>query len=169
MRKSSLIPLALIISVFLILPIAFWFINSKNSNENVQGVKTRSDVKGVIVKVYSNYGTWDMAKYICKTKEECLSSLVSGKNLDTTSGGVVEEHFVTIEYSQDWNNYEFLKVFVKPGWGSQTRTFKTSVLGGVSGVSVNRVSSGGANYDVILIQLNNIGGELLEAASFSDQ
>jgi hypothetical protein len=50
MKKSNLIPLVLVVSTFLILPVAFFFLNSKNSG-NVQGVKTQASKKGIILKI----------------------------------------------------------------------------------------------------------------------
>ena len=69
MKKSNLIPLILVVSTFLILPIAFFFFNSKNGG-NVQGAKTEANKKGIILKITSNDGTWDMTKYLCTTKDE---------------------------------------------------------------------------------------------------
>jgi len=168
MKKSNLIPLVLVISTFLILPIAFFFLNSKNLNGNVQGLKTQANKKGILLKITSNYGTWDMTKYFCKTKDDCLTSLFSGKIIDTTSGGVVENSFVTVEYSPEWNNYEFIKVFVKQGWGTSTRTFKAEDASVIPGVTIEKFTYGGTNYNVVLIPLTSVTGELLEAASFSD-
>jgi len=167
MKKSNLIPLVLVVSTFLILPIAFFFLNTKNGG-NVQGAKTQANKKGIILKISSGNGTWDMMKYFCKTKDECLTSLFSGKIIDTTSGGIVEDSNVTVDYSSDWTNYEFIKVFVKPGWGSSTRTFKVTSAGVIPNVTIEKVTYGGINYNVILVPLNSVNGELLEAASFSD-
>ena len=50
MKKSNLIPLILVVSTFLILPIAFFFFNSKNGG-NVQGAKTEANKKGIILKI----------------------------------------------------------------------------------------------------------------------
>ena len=167
MKKSNLIPLVLVVSTFLMLPIVFFFLNSKNGG-NVQGTKTQANKKGIVLKITSNYGTWDMTKYFCKTKDECLTSLFSGKIIDTTSGGVVEGSHVTVDYSPEWTNYEFIKVFVKSGWGSSTRTFKVSAMGAVPDVTVEKVTYGGVSYNVVLIPLSSVNGVLLEVASFSD-
>ena len=168
MRKSSLLPIALIISVFLVLPVAFFLLNSKNTDGVVRGAKTKSDSKGIIVKVSSNYGTWEMSKYLCKTKEECLASLASGKSLDTTGGGIVENYDVFISYTSDWDNYSYLKVFIKPAWGSQARQFIASYPQGFSSVSVDSISSEGSKINVILVPLGRLDDSSVEVAKFTD-
>jgi len=168
MKKSSLLPIAFIVSTFLVLPIAFWFLNSKNTDGVVGGAKTKSDSKGIIVKVSSNYGTWEMSKYLCKTKEECLSSLISGKSLDITGGGIVEDQDVSILYTSDWDDYSYLKIFIKPAWGSQARQFIASYPQGFSSVLVDTISSEGSEINVILVPLDRLNDTSVEVAKFTD-
>ncbi|MFZ2664398.1 MAG: hypothetical protein WAX66_03480, partial [Patescibacteria group bacterium] len=151
MRKSSFLPLALIISIFLVLPVAFWFFNSKVDEGIVRGAKTKSDSKGVIVKVSSGYGTWEMSKYLCKTKEECLFSTSSGKSLDKIGGGVVESQDVAILHDPSWKDYSFLKIFIKPAWGSQAGQFTASLIQSSSRdqISIESISSSDYEYSVV--------------------
>lgn len=168
MRKSSLIPLVVIVSLFVIVPAAFWVINSKSSNENVQGATIKSDVKGVLVKIDSKFGNWDMVKYLCKDKETCETSLISGKGLDTTSGGQIENRDVAIEYSAEWEDYQYLKIYVRAGWGSQVREFNVSKIGSVPGMTVEKMTYGGADYNVVFIPLDGVGFSLFPMVRFSD-
>lgn len=168
MKKSSLIPLVFIISLFLIVPATFWVLTSKTSNENVQGVSIKSDTKGVLVRVDSNYGNWDMAKYLCKDKETCEVSLISGKGLDTTSGGQVKNGDVAVEYTADWKDYQYLKIYVRSGWGSQVRDFSVSKIGSVPGMTIEKMTYGGSDYSVVFIPLDSIGETLLPTVRFSD-
>ncbi len=168
MKKTSLLPLVIIVATFLIIPIAFWFLTSKNSDGNIQGAKTKGDSAGVIVNIKSSQGTWDLNKYLCKSEKECLESLVAGKSLETISGGVVENKLITIKYASDWDSYEFLKIFVKPGWGSTLRKFDASLVNGVSEVYMESFVYGESDYDVVLVPIKNIKDTLLEVATFSD-
>jgi hypothetical protein len=168
MRKTSFLPLALILLVFLILPVAFWFFNSKVDKGTVQGAKVKSDSKGVIIKVSSNYGTWEMSKYLCKTEDECLLSLTSGKNLDMVGGGVVENQDVAILYNDSFKDYEFLKVFIKPAWGSQARKFIASSIQGSPQMSIENISSNDYEYNVVFIPIKSLENSLEDIAKFSD-
>jgi hypothetical protein len=168
MKKGSLIPLVFIVSLFLIVPAAFWVLTSKTSNENVRGVSIKSDKKGILVRIDSNYGNWDMVKYLCKDKEVCEASLVSGKGLDTTSGGQVKNRDVVVEYSPDWKDYKYLKVYVRSGWGSQVREFKVTKIGSVPGMTTEKITYGGSDYNVVFIPLDTVSESLLPTVRFSD-
>ena len=168
MKKSSFIPLVLIIAFFLSVPVAFWVITMRNSNENVRGVGTQANTEGVLVKITSEYGNWDMAKYLCKSKDECLLSLVSGKGLDTTSGGSVKDRDIVIEYTNDWVGYEYLKIFLRAGWSSQVREFKATKLSSIPGMTIEKMTYGGSDYNVVLVPITGSETTLLHTASFSD-
>ncbi len=168
MKKSSLVPLIVIVATFLVIPIVFWALTFKKTDENIQGARTKIGAAGVLVKINSTYGTWDMAKYLCKTRDECLESLVSGKILETTSGGGVEDQFVSVRYTKDWDSYEFLKMFVKPGWGSSVRKFYASLTENISRSFVENFTYNGMDYEVVIVPVKGIGDTLLEVAKFSD-
>jgi hypothetical protein len=168
MKKGSLIPLVFIVSLFLIVPAAFWLLTSKTSNENVQGVSTKSGAKGVLVRIDSNYGNWDMVKYICKDKATCETSLIAGKGLDTTSGGQVNNEDVTVEYTPEWKDHQYLKVYVRSGWGSQVRSFNASKIGSVPGMTIENMTYGGSDYSVVFIPLDAVAEKLLPTVRFSD-
>lgn len=168
MKKTSLLPLVIVIATFLIIPIAFWFLTSKNTDGNIQGAKTKSGSAGVVIDIKSSQGTWDLNEYLCKNIDECLESLFSGKPLETISGGVVGDKFITIKYVSEWDSYEFLKIFVKPGWGSTIRKFNASLSNDVSGAYIERFIYGGSDYDVVLVPIKDIKDTLLEIATFSD-
>lgn len=168
MRKSSFLPLALILFVFLILPVAFWFFNSKVDEGTVRGAKIKSDSQGIVIKVSSNYGTWEMSKYLCKTKDECLLSLTSGKSLDKVGGGVVENQDVAILYDSSFKDYSFLKVFIKPAWGSQARKFIASSVQNSSQVSIEDILSNDYEYSVVIIPTSSLENSLEDIARFTD-
>ena len=109
-----------------------------------------------------------MSKYLCKERAECLESLTSGKVLEKTSGGGVEDQVVTLRYSTEWSQYEFLKIFVEPGWGSIQRDFVASLTNDVQGSLIENVTYGGVEYSVILVPTSVLGSGLFEVATFSD-
>lgn len=168
MKKGSLIPLVFIVSLFLIVPAAFWVLTSRVPNENVRGISIKSNAKGVLVRIDSNYGNWDMVKYLCKDKEACEVSLISGKGLDTTSGGQVKNRDVAVEYTSEWKDYQYLKIYVRPGWGSQVREFNVSKIGSVPGMTIEKMTYGGSDYSVVFIPLDIISESLLPTVRFSD-
>jgi len=166
MKKSFLIPL-IIVLVFAGIPTTFWFLSSKEGvDENVQGAKSGST--GVVLKIISNGGAWDMFKYACESREKCLESLESGKKLDVTSGGGVEEQSVAIKYTHEMESQEFMKIFVKPGWGTVERTFSASLDSGVSGVSIEKMNVGNNSLDTILIPVKYLQSEVFDLATFVD-
>lgn len=167
MKKSFPFPLIVIITVFLIIPATFWFVfYSKNSSEDVKGAKTSSN--GVIVRVSSKNGSWDMSKYLCKDRSECLESLQSGKFLEKTSGGGEDDQFVSLRYSPDFGSYEFLKIYVEPGWGSMKRDFKPSLTGIDANYFIEKFNYNGSDFEAIILPVAGLDKNVFEAAVFSD-
>ena len=166
MKKSFLIPL-IIILVFAGIPTVFWFLSSKEDiDENVQGV--RSGSTGVVLKIVSNGGAWDMFKYVCESREKCLESLESGKKLDVTSGGGLEEQSVAIKYIHEMESQEFMKIFVKPGWGTVERTFSVSLDSNTSDVTIEKMKFGNSDIDIVLIPMTYLHSEVFDLATFVD-
>ena len=103
MKKSFLIPL-IIILVFAGIPATFWVISSRDSvDENVQGAHSGST--GVVLKIVSNGGAWDMFKYVCESREKCLESLESGK-VDVTYV-VWKSSLLLLNIHMKWNLKNF--------------------------------------------------------------
>ncbi|MFC1700358.1 hypothetical protein ACFLZ4_01785 [Patescibacteria group bacterium] len=161
MKKGSLLPVVLIVIVFIILPVSFWYF-SNSSNSNIHGAKTL-DLVGVIVEIDSD-GTWGLSGYLCKTLEGCLSSLDAGEKVKTSGGGKGEGREVKLEYSGKWDEYEFLKVFVKPGWGSDSDDFNIEEFGGTTSSAMHEVE----DVEVGIIPLKDIRSGVFEVVKFSD-
>jgi len=167
MKKFSLLPLIIIVAVFLAVPVTFWALSSsKNSSDDVRGVKT--GVFGLIIEVSSKNGFWDMSEYLCKDREECLESLQSGKFLEKTSGGGVDDQYVTLRYSSDWGSYQYLKIYVEPGWGSMERDFNASLKEHVENSSVEKLNSNGNEYEIVLVPTAGLDSNIFDVARFSD-
>jgi len=161
MKKGSLLPVALIVIVFIILPLSFWYF-SNSSDKNIRGAKTL-DLVGVVVEVTSS-GTWNLSGYLCNTVEGCLSSLDSGEKVKTSGGGKGEGREVSIEYSNRWDEYGFVKVFVKPGWGSDSGGFEIEEFGGTTSSSAHEIEG----VSVAIVPIEDIKSGVFETVKFSD-
>ncbi len=119
------LPVVLIfVLAFLAAPLVFWLKGSKGGEQpNVQGSESFSSKEGTYIQVTSEKGPWDLFEYLCKTKEECVESLTSGKKWEAISGGTTVGSSIKINYSELWKDFKYLKVFVKPGWGVSTHSF----------------------------------------------
>ena len=167
MNKRSVFSVIILFVVFMTVPVAFCIISSdKKNSEEVKGARTGSS--GAIIKISSKNGSWDMYKYLCKDSTECLESISSGKMVEKTSGGGVEDQFVSLGYTFDWSDYEFLKVYVDSGWGSIERSFSASKSSDFDNVVVQSIESGGKNYQVVLMPVSLLEQVNTEIASFSD-
>jgi hypothetical protein len=130
MKKTFSITLvAIVVAAVLSLCAIVWLFYGKMvpPKDDVKGVSTVGaiDVKpGFGISVTSQKGTWDTFVYLCKDKAECLASLDSGVRWTTVGGGEAADKDVFIEAKDSWKKYSYVKVFVKPGWGSPSRTFE---------------------------------------------
>jgi hypothetical protein len=119
------LPIVLIfVLAFLAAPLVFWYTNSRSVTQpSVQGAQSTNSKEGTHIQVTSQNGAWDLVEYLCKTKDECTESLTSGKKWEAISGGVTSGSSIKINYSELWKDYQYLKVFVKPGWGTATKSY----------------------------------------------
>jgi len=166
MNKRSVLSVILIIIIFTVIPIAFWIVSSnKKISDDVKGAETSS---GAIVKIISKNGSWDMYKYLCGDSIECLESLSSGKMVEKTSGGGIEDQFVSLGYSSDWSSYKFLKIYVESGWGSIERFFSAQKSDSFDNVLIQSIESNGKNYQIVLIPTEILDQPSSQIVSFKD-
>lgn len=161
MKKGSLLPVVLIVILFIVLPLSFWYF-SNSSDKNIRGARTL-DLVGVVVEVNSS-GTWSLSGYLCNTLEGCLSSLDSGERIKTSGGGKGEGKEVKIEYTKVWDEYNFLKVFIKPGWGSDSEGYRIEEFGGTTGSSMYDIDG----VSVAIVPVEDIKSGVFETVKFSD-
>ncbi len=153
---------------------AFWFltndVNVSTSTQNVKGLSTKeSHAKpGIGVSIISEGGTWDLLEYLCETESACLASLEAGVRWGSVSGGKTSLHEVEIVASKEWENYGYLKYFVRRGWGSQGNAFKVTDLGEFPGAKVHTINSNGITYDVVIAPIDNVTTSFYKSAVFSD-
>jgi hypothetical protein len=167
MNKGFSLPIVLIVALFLSLPVMFFVFSSRSSMPKVKGVATTSNV-GFDVQISSGKGTWDLFEFLCTTKEECSSSLTSGKRLETISGGQVKTYDVVVEPDQAWNEYKYIKLFVKPGWGSPFRTFTVANKAQIPNVEFVTLTEGNGSYNAIIIPISSVQNSFYSPINFSD-
>jgi hypothetical protein len=157
------------------IPTYYWVSNNQldylTQENNVKGVSTMkqsSTTAGFGVSIVSSSATWDFVEYLCKTESECLSDLNSGRRLGTVSGGETDLHEVVIEYTPDWNDYEYVKYFVRSGWNSTGKIFNVVSLGEIPGSELYEITEGGEVYNVVLAPISSVKDSFYRSATFSD-
>ena len=88
-----------------------------------QSIRESTDKTGLAVTVKSTGPTWDFYEFLCKSYEECASSLEAGYQMPVISGGQTEGHEILIEPSSDWKQYSYIKYYVKNAWGLNSSQF----------------------------------------------
>jgi hypothetical protein len=158
---------ALFVLAFLVAPLGFWIAGSHDlAQRQVQGAVSVHLDEGVYVKIISGKGSWDLFQYLCKTQDECTQSLSSGRKWESLSGGITEGSSKRLNYSDTLNGYQFIKVFVKSGWGSSDKNmFRVDVTS--LSPEVEMVQIDGA--DAVLIPVDVIKAAAFKQIIFSDQ
>lgn len=137
--------------------------------------KSHDDVKGVSVIQHSSSGlsvlltspgTWDLYEYLCSDLTECLASPISGRRYASISGGAVSRHEIIVPYSKDWQDYEYLKMYVRSGWGSTAGKFSLETYGEKEGFVIEELSDGIESVAVLLVPTSSVEKEFAEEAGF---
>ncbi|MFA6981868.1 MAG: hypothetical protein WC243_02510, partial [Patescibacteria group bacterium] len=158
--------LAIIVTVVLTSSLVGWVVYSNSNTPKVKGVSSSGDVikPGFSVDVASNRGTWDLYVFLCEKKETCLEGLETGVRWITRGGGKTVDSEVFVEARNSWDKYDYIKVFVKPGWGSEERKFtpvKENVPLEVQTQTINDV-------ETILLPTEVFAADFYKVAKFSD-
>jgi len=135
--------------------------------KDVKGVSTANNAPenpGFSVCVTSEFGNWDLVEYLCESLAECKTSLDSGEKWATVSGGETENHQIFVESESSWEEYVYMKVFVRSGWGSQDRKFVMDATGDVLGS--NEVTL--EETKILIFPVSSVIKDYAPAASFSD-
>lgn len=172
MRKGFTVPLILVLVLVLIMvPLIFWISTNNfnaSSSSDVMGVADAKDSNksGFSVTVNSDVGVWDLLQTACKTLDECKESVTSGKRVSTASGGVGYNNTVNVYKDPSWTDYNFLKLYVRAGWGSSTVGFNLEKAGDVPGLEITNMSESSASYDVAIVPLTSLTS-FFEGPTFS--
>lgn len=168
MQRGAVLPLILIIILFISAPFIFWALTSTEDTPSIKGVSSKNMDKGLMTGVSSSYGTWDMHQYLCKSKDECEETLMSGNRDVLVSGGETVRQDIPIVPEADWKDYTYLKVYVQPSWGSQDRLFNISGHENIPGSNVFEMKEGGSSYDVLVIPIQELTSGFAGSVLFSD-
>lgn len=172
MQKGLSVPLLLILlTLFAASGLGYisYSISTKNIKTDVQGASIVPKIdKGFSILINST-DTWDFFEYLCKTKEECENSLNSGKRNATVSGGATTNHEVVIAKSDDWNDFEFIKIYVRPGWGSRSNNFNLDMNSLEKSLLNKSFFESQISHEVVLIPISMVDNTFVDTlATFSD-
>jgi len=162
MRKGFSNLLIIILIVFLLIPVLFWGYSKYKQRGFTKGAVSAKN--GFAITITSNLGTWDLEKYLCKNKTDCLSSLTSGNKLETVSGGRTEESIIYVKYSSTYSDHSHMKIYVKPGWNSTMRDFEIVNIGDVPSTEAYNLEG----INIVLIPLQYVSELFNYSAHFSD-
>lgn len=173
MSKGLALPIVIVfIALFLSVPVFFYLYANKGleGNLNVKGAASEfTNESGVTLRVSSKGGTWDLHQFLCDERNACLSTLMIGKPWGIVSGGLTENYEFNIDPDQGWDEqFKYLKVFVKSGWGSMFRTFSAMPLHQKDLVESHTITNESKDYTVILIPLENINSNSNILIEFKD-
>lgn len=167
MNKGFSLPIVIIVALFISLPVIYFLSISKPQQQTVKGVSSVKN-SGFSIQIKSTNGTWDLLEFLCNDMDECTQSLTSGKRVETISGGITDSYEVFLEPSSDWDNYEFIKIYAKPGWGSSARTFSVVDKGVVPGTIVQTFTEDDVEQPFIIIPLDPVKSEFYTSANLAD-
>ena len=171
--RGLTIPFVMIfVAVFISVPLLFWYVSNSGRPSDIRGASdsnVEADVSGLKFGVNSFGGTWDLFAYLCEDYETCVESLTAGKKHKVVSGGTGEDFGIAVPKVEEWDSYEYLKVFVKPSWGSHHRTFKVLENVKSTDVSVETIEVEGEEITLVLVYLENAESLPAGVATFSDR
>ncbi len=177
MERGYAVPLILILVLaILIVPVIFWIstnsVNLSSSTPEVRGavsVSGNKSSKGFSVTVTANNAdTWDLIEYLCQSVDECVVSIDSGRQWGIVSGGKSDLHEVVVNVPNDWQDYDYIKYFVRSGWFGDNRGFKVVSAGNVPGSEVYTIEDAGVAYEVVVTPLDPLYNGFYQSAHFSD-
>jgi hypothetical protein len=170
-RGFNLPSVIILVTLFVSVPVLYFTLVLKHpKTDNVRGVATEiaSSEGGVIVKVSSKNGTWDMFEFLCKSESECIQSLKSGKQWGVVSGGSTDGHEVLVEKSPEWKDFKFVKVFVHSAWGSISREFSALPTSDSGLVKIVEISDSEGEHMVALIPISGEDTKVRLLVEFHD-
>jgi hypothetical protein len=171
MNKGLSMPLILILVLIILLPLSYLFFSKEMglfTPKNVKGATTEvARDPGLSFTVVSS-GTWDLSQYLCATLKECSSSVQSGKRIGSIGGGKTSAYEVYLKASEEWKQYSFLKIVVRPGWGTDRAVFSVSDLGSVEGTIRETFKDGSNVMEAVIVPLSEVNGSFFRSAVFTD-
>jgi hypothetical protein len=165
-KGFSATALAIIITIVLSFSLVTWIAYSNSSAPKVRGASSSGDLikPGFSVDVSSQKGTWELYVFLCEEKDTCLESSDSGVRWLTKGGGKTSDSEVFLEATDLWDKYDYIKVFAKPGWGSDERKFSVSKENIPLEVEVKNIDG----FDILVLDSRDLRTDFYKVANFSD-
>lgn len=131
MHKGLSIPLVIIfLSLFTIFGLAFFGYEAQDASEtSIKGVRSGPSVRSGFTVALSSTVPWEFLEYLCTDMEECESSLESGKKYASINGGSTDLQEIDIPASPMWNDYRYIKIFMRSAWGAEQAAFRVDTMG----------------------------------------
>jgi hypothetical protein len=170
-RRAFSLPIVILLVLIVATPVVAFMFLSKKTDDNVKGAETfKADTNNELtLQVNSANGTWDLLEYLCTAKDSCDKTLESGKRWQTLSGGPTQDHEVIVSSSDDLKGYDFLKIYIRPGWGSANRKFAIQDKENITPAQYANITDGTDNYDVVMVPIKGLDNYIGQPISFSDQ
>lgn len=173
-QRGYSVPAFLILLLLLVaVPVLYWVSTNdlSASSQDVRGASTTGSIlakPGFKISVSSKANTWDLVEFLCKSLEECTDSLTSGRRLGTVSGGAADMHEIVVEYTSEWDDYKYIKYFVRSGWYSQSQPFDVVDVGEIPGAEVYNISEGMQTYQTVIAPTSSLESSFYSSSHFSD-
>src|SRR4030065_1332842 len=169
MKKGfSLVIIISVLSIFgaALLGYIGYMSESSGSQDEVKGISSQNKNNSGFSIILSSPSTWDFYEYVCKDLDECKKSLLSGKKYASISGGSVFDHELVVTYTDQWRDYQYLKIFMKPSLGDPTENFSLTNIQRESGlVDVSFKSEEGYVTNAVIIPIKVIQESFMESIS----
>jgi hypothetical protein len=160
--------------LFISLPLLLWHAIFKENAVTRPIVKGASSVNssrnGVEINVVSLMGSFDLYQFVCPSKEECEKELLGGKKYAVVSGGKSDEagKSIFVENSDLLDEFEYMKIFVRSGWGSASTPYSIKSIQSVEGAYITDISDSGSKYSAVVFPLKTLSEGRSGPINFSD-
>ena len=169
MKKAFTLPVVIVfIILFISVPLVFLFSITRQKN-NVKGAQaTPPEIEnGFLVYVSSKSAMWDLNEYLCATQAECAGNLMSGKKWGVVSSGASQRHEVVVQATKEWDQYNYMKLFVKSPYGGGESQFSATLSTQGLG-TVEKITYENQTYDVVIVSLDEVKSGVHLLAEFLD-
>ena len=153
-------PIVILLFLILSASVIIIYSYSKNYAENrVKGVSKSVNTAGFSVNIKSS-DSWDFVEYLCSDLDNCTKN-------STISGGRTSMHELIIMKGLNWENINYVKVFARPGWGSESRRFSLVINNQIA--KPTTLMDDGKPYEALILPVEEVTTEFIESvAVFSD-
>jgi hypothetical protein len=163
----SRIALILLFIIFFLFYLGFPFNTSLDTTKHDSSHLYQIPGLSVLVKSSEN---WDLFEYLCKEGDSCQETPTSGKRFSTISGGEDREHEVVIDQAEEWSDYSYVKLFVRPAVGSPNKVYKVENNALLPQARVEVIGQGNNQVEALLIPVSEISNSYYEmAATFGEK